>query len=376
MDVRLAWLLFCYGLAGSFAAAQDDGLAALESLQKVDAAYATALTATGVERIGPLPIRPADPGGVFDWRLTRNSDEIVLHRVRRNGDIPAYVPQGKSNFIDYDDQGNMIAPVLVEEILHFSSTERFQKQRYLRFTVSTGGSVVDRSDYDSVTFFRPDDDGPTLSFKRALWSVGRGFGPYLEELTESHVRDDGLIDLVVLGTESPVSHGIWKLTIDPVRSYLVTSASYTRDGKNQPTIALKNSGSQTNASCDVAEQAQWTVNVGFTAEQTVECGDASFRVDEELLEFGRNAKGGPFADNATGLDKRSGSFQRLDLHTAKQDRIEAIKPVSRSRVGLFVILLNVQVLVLVLAYWLFRRTRRPLQVRDGNDQGLAASGGS
>lgn len=335
----------------------------LDALRKVDSVYGAALTLTGVEHSGEGLLAPGDPGGPFEWQLTRNRDEVVLHRTRLETPNPHFVPQGQSPFVDYDENGNMISPFLVEEVYHFSPEERFCLQRYNNYLLSPDGSVLNETPSDSVEFFQPDDPDPSLAIKRALWSVGRGFSPFLEEVLESESRDDGQIALRVRGYESRASRGIWRLVVAPSRSYLVTEAAYTRDGRTDPTIELKNTGLLGDGSCEVGEQVDWTINVGSVSKHGIECRTAEFRVDQELLDFGRNAKSGPFVADVSGWDKRSGRYRGLDLRPkAPVDREPSPPPVSQYR--LFAVLFSLHILVGVgVVLWYRKRHRLAGAVR-------------
>lgn len=355
--VLLSLSAFAACRADESAAALHEGEAVINALRSVDGLYDAALSLSGTERVGRELLRPGDPGGTYQWRYTRNADEIVLHTVRVDGGDPEYVAPGESTFADYDDEGNMIARLLSEELHHFAPNERFRLQRYRQCHISSEGSVTHEEICDVVAFFGPADDEPTLPIKRALWSMGRGFAPYLQDVVACSRREDGAWEIEARGFESPVSQGRWQLTIDPSRSFLVIAASYTRDGREEPTITLGNLGNQGAGPCSVAENADWAVNLGYVSERRHECSTAAFRTDEELLEVGRKAKRGPFPASALALDKRSGSYKALDGQRMRRPRTEtAIAP--SSRVSYFLWLFAAHLLVGLMALGAYRSSVR------------------
>lgn len=308
----LATLLTSWVLAQDVEKQLIDGAATLRDIASIDAVYAQSLTIGGVSEVGPHFMTPGDPGAKFRWRFTRSGEEMTLHRERLGVPQPKFIKQGDSQFVDYDDKGNMFAPLLKEEIYHFSPAERFRCSRYLRMTCSPDGSVIAEDPFESVDFFPAEDPRPTLAVNQVMWSSGRGFSNFVTDCREATQSEDGLLKLVCNGFDSPGRVGTWMLVVDPRSSFVVLEASYTPDFKETPSIVIKNTGVLSNGSLVVAEATDWKTLVGMPVETDAVCEEATFEVDQALLELGRRCKQDPGTEHTIARDHRSGVQVRIE----------------------------------------------------------------
>lgn len=288
-----------------------DGAALLQDIASVDALYSESLSIGGVADVGPHFMSPGDPGAKFKWNFTRSGEEMTLHRVRVGALLPTFVKQGDSQFATYDEEGNMRVPMLKEEIYHLSTAERFRCSRYNRLTCTPDGRTIADEPLEEVDFFPSDDARPMLPVNQVIWSSGRGFSKFLRECRDAKRDQAGMVEMVCNGFDSPGRVGTWKLVVDPRQSFVVLEASYTPDFKDVPSIVIKNTSIFTEGALVVAGSTAWKTQVGMPVETASQCEQASFSVDQELLEFGRRCKQDPGAKHTIARDHRTGKQLRI-----------------------------------------------------------------
>lgn len=279
----------------------------------VDSVYSQALTLAGKEENAPSVLQPADPGGVFEWRLTRRGEDIALHRKLVQPHPLVFLPIGHSNHVSHDEDGNLVTSVLVDEKIRVTASDRCHIVRYEMCTVSESGVVLKREPQDRVDYFTVDDHDADLPLFRTMWSAGRGLSSHMEQVLQSRDNTDGLLELEVSGFMALPTRGVWKVVVDPSRSYLVTKAAFTREGRETPTIVVENQSLTKAGACEVAANASWTVDIGSRFGSKSVCDTCDFSVDEKLLELCEKAKNGPFPDYSLGVDNRLEKPEVIDL---------------------------------------------------------------
>jgi hypothetical protein len=318
----------------------------------IDARYLAGCSLSGLETIEPSFLHPGVGQYKVAWRTTRSPTEFA-YELRVDG-IPQfeYIPRGRSAFTDYDDQGNMVIAFPDEQLYYFCETQRVEKWRVRSYRVTQANVVTEEGTGERVDIFPPDAPGPTLVMKKTLWAAGRGFSPFLEAITSVRSEND-LISVSATGSDGPNSHGIWNLTIDRSAAYLVVAASYTREGRSSPTLALKNSGRKAKAECMVAASSAWTTFVGAKSSTAIERTAVEFGVDQEFLRTARSGALGPHPKTTQVVDRRTPDRQG----PTAQDP-QALPDAGRAgRIG-YVIALNAVVISGLLASWGIRSWRR------------------
>lgn len=356
--------LWCVSLVG-FVVLQDDSSvkddssgqdanSLLQSMRDVDGVYKDALTLSGEIQIGPHFMRPSDPGGVFSWRMTREGEEVVLHRKRLAEVQPLIVPQGSSRFADYNEKGNLIAQILVEEIYHFSPSERFRRVVFQRMLCDSAGVILDQAPVEVVTLFSADDPTPTLAVNQSLWAMGRCFSECITDVISMTAEGSGMVFLVAKGFDSPGRSGVWNIKVDTAHSFVVREASFVPEWRGSPSFEMSNTGTLTNGTAMVSSTAVWKSFVGAVVEDGVECKEVSFSTDRSLLEFGRTAKVAPIADSALAHDKRSGDYVGMDNGNPNREGVVGAIP-RTPWFFWFLMMLNGHIFAGVLVYWVYRR---------------------
>lgn len=318
MSIFQVPLLIFFSVAFAFGSGglDQDSLTAdvsLDVIAAIDDAYFHSSTMTGRETTYAEPFRPADPGGVFEWRFTQRGDDIALHRKLVEPHPIVFLPRGHFTHLHYDGEGNLVMSVLIEEMFRISADDRFHLVKYDICTVSPDGVVVKREPQDRVDYYAPDDHFADLPLYRMMWSAGRGFSPHLEQILESKERKDGLVELKVAGFMALPTRGVWDLLVDPSRSYLVTKAAFTREGRTEPTIAIDNQHLITSGACEMAATSSWSVDLDVKWASQSERQTCGFTVDEQLLNHCEKAKQGPFPNYSLGIDNRTGEPVVIDL---------------------------------------------------------------
>lgn len=310
--VALVWLCMSVSVAGGDAQ-ESVNLDVIGAMASVDKVYSQSLTLVGKETTGSYVLRPADPGGVFEWRLTRRGDDIALHRKLIEPRPLVFLPKGYSTQVHHDEEGNLLTSVLMDEKFRVTASDRCHIVRYDICTVSPGGVVLKREPQDRIDYYSVDDHEADLPLYRIMWSAGRGLSSHLEQVLESKVNSEGSLELKVSGFMAPPTRGVWDIVVNPSRSYLVTKANFTREGRTTPTISIVNHHSTATGACEVASGASCALNVGFSLESTSQCEACDFTVDEQLLDLCERAKKGPFPPYSLGLDKRLEEIEVIDL---------------------------------------------------------------
>jgi hypothetical protein len=318
----------------------------------IDARYLTGCSLSGGETVEPSLLQPGVGPYKVSWRTTRSPTEFA-YKSRVDGTPRLeFVPRGQSSFADYDDQGSLLIAFPEEQLYYFSEAQRVHRSRLRFYRVTPTNEVSERGTSELVDVFLPDDPGPTLAMKKALWASGRGFSPFLESITSVRPEKE-LILASATGSDGPNSHGIWNLIIDRSAAYLVVEATYTRDGRTSPTLALKNSGRRSKADCLVSASTAWTTFVGVKSSAAVERTTAALEVDQEFLAAARSVALGPYSKTAQVVDRR--------LINRKESATEPpLTPpdTGRARRISYLIAINAVVIGALLAIWAVRSWRR------------------
>lgn len=321
-----------------------DAATLLRRLQAMDSVYLTALSLKGIETVAPPVLDPCQPPVEMEWQFTIDGNEQVLHRKATGNPEPHYVSFEEGTYIPRQKDGSFYTSILIEETVYFGPTKRVVVSRRQRFHVTVDNKVTREKIEQDIMNYKPDDPGPSLGIKKSIWSTGRGFSPYLHEIRSVEQTEDGKLALEAVGFESRASFGVWKLVVDPTNSYLVVAASYTREGRDMPTIELSGDGLIGEGECEVARSSQWTVNVGKTRIEPINRTVASLEADQSLVEFGRQRAFGEPEPWTTVIDRihSDGHAQMIRPPKVTNGKLKATGPV-RSRWTWFSLIFAVHV---------------------------------
>ncbi len=111
-------------------------------------------------------------------------------------------------------------------------------------------------------FYPPDDPSLTFPLKRMVWSMGRGFSKYIDDLTEVKDEGDGRLLCRGVGRGLGSRPGRWELTIDVNAGYLVRSAKFFRGDEQTALLEMHTSGTKTVRGLSIAESADWSDQFG------------------------------------------------------------------------------------------------------------------
>lgn len=124
-------------------------------------------------------------------------------------------------------------------------------------------------------------------FCKFMWSMGRGYAPYLQEVLDIR-EESGLLRVQTRGTYITPNHpGIWTLLIDPAKNWLVRDASFDK-------LHLTNDGEIGEPGLPVAARAVWNDAAENSSAQEIFFYTVSHDIPEGLFEQAHREVLGPY----------------------------------------------------------------------------------
>jgi len=125
----------------------------------------------------------------------------------------------------------------------------------------------------------------TFFFKRALWSIGRGYSKHIHSIDNICEDANGFLAVTAYGTNVSGRDGTkWELLIDPHAAYMIRSARMYDGRHENPTISLTNSGLKWFGNLCIPEATTWIDRYSTPREMLIETEAASFQPDLEFYE--------------------------------------------------------------------------------------------
>jgi hypothetical protein len=277
------------------AAAEPDAAELLKKLRSIDSVYEAGFTLQGSQVVPPPFNAPEAPPTTMRWQFTiAGARRAVL--LEAAGPPPARPAPA-------DAEASQVT-VRTLNVTVFSDTLSAQRITETHYTMGPDGAK-ETGQSTLLSLFAPDAGDLALPPKQALWTAGRGFAPFLLEITSVRALPDGLLAVSARGKESPSDVGTWELCIDPAASYLVRQARFTEDRAPRPFCEMSNSGLRTEGPCFYPERATWTINLGRSRATEITFTSAKLEADQDLLARAEKMVAEPYPPNALIMDYRT-----------------------------------------------------------------------
>jgi hypothetical protein len=237
----------------------------LTKLQFYDGIYSTAMTARG-QTVYPPPFNaPSFPPAVKAWAFTRSTSHIALietpelvnpsYRTKRTQAGPKHAEAG----IAYTKAGKMVMALSSNAAWSFDPDRSASLDATSLITVGANSQVINRVDNRTIHYYDPNAQQLMVPITTLLWTLGRGFTPYLDEIVSVKRENDDV--LVIEGPgfcDMQRIKGRWTLKVESKSQYLIRSARFfLESAPTQTYIELSNQNIKINGGCIYPTSGQW-----------------------------------------------------------------------------------------------------------------------
>lgn len=344
----------------------------LKKLKNFDTVYLAALSAEAQVASPPALTGPGNYESNLQLRLSIDGPRRVAIEEAARPEI-RYVAEDKNaaalrrSAVDYDDAGNMEVSVREKVVTLFDENVSAQTITDTFYSVTPAHEVKQTFQSTILSRCAPEASTLVLPLRRTLWSLGRGYADFLEEVTAVEQLADGLVKISATGIFDRGDPGRWELEVDPKASYLVRRAFFYAPNAKRPCVSMTNSDVRLNENCQYPGKATFVFNVAgleqshhFTfAEARLDARHAYFKMAKEMVD-------GPLPPNCIVNDYRT--EPRTTLMTDDKGSVRGARhapvvepplltPEQRSR-WYWVFFLNLGVFLTISGYFLVLRWRR------------------
>jgi hypothetical protein len=293
-------------------AAAPDKEQILRMLQQFDAVYTEngfTVEGTTTEKASKED-QPGQPDVTRNWKMTiQGKRAAATYEVVGPIEGIYFVEPGSSPMADHDPDGNTIVGVLTKREVYCDSQRSNMYTEHTVHRIGPDNSVLEKAIARDATVSGPGLTGVGRYIKEGLWSVGRGFSQFIDEITGVEELANGKIRVVAKGRQSDVYYGRWELVIDTEAAWMVRHAKFFH--KDYPDVIdceSVNSGLIWNGS--LAMPTKTAINYGGPIDQEsdtlkVEFAGISSGPDEKLIERLQSGTKPPFDDDTTVMVDRA-----------------------------------------------------------------------
>jgi hypothetical protein len=313
-------LITCLALAGSMLGCAQT-VDVLSTLRKNDARYAEAFSAEGEVVVGTTPRGSTSASSRMHWNYSAANSDVGV--IMEAAGLPTLSHEAmRAELANMRPTDPNTPAVTFPRRTHVSFRGQHiagEIEEYVAVTLDS----KDREDIagtpHELSLSAPDSSVLALSRLRILFSMGRGFGEYIDEVTINRTISGGLIEVIARGRTSANDKGIWRLTVDPKRNYIVRAASFTSSRSAEPWLVMTNDGTRRNGDCYYPETATWqTYPTELFPRYEFTMTAASFDKDAQVLARAEKAISPPYPAKTTLEDYRVSPTRIVDLDDAKK----------------------------------------------------------
>jgi|GEM_PF-7003059 len=265
----------------------------LDRLKAADAALSKGFTATGT------------CGHDSQWTVSLYEDyciiveklcsspptakDIIEHNKR-----PALGGRGgRGQTVDVKDRP-LRAFIVEDRISYFGPHCSARKDLVLSYKLTSEEKVEKSGEHASIHFEKPGAPTYSLPYRKIVWSLGRGFSKYIEDITSVTELPNGNYHCKATARDYDSESRRWELEIDPRQNFLAISATYFRHSKPYYQVDVKETAQvgdmffakKTHWRGPLRAQAQW------------ECESVHFQTDPELRKTVHRELFGPYSTSA------------------------------------------------------------------------------
>ena len=314
-----------------------DALDLLKKLRAFDAVYEAGFTAEGT---GVFPGEPGIPARPTEWKITIDGDRFVLRE--KATEVPA--PDYEKTRVAFRGPGGEVAysvPGILTRRTIFWGPELCSSVAFdLTFRPDSEGQVT-ASGHENrrVQLYRPDSEAMALFRMKIMFSLGRGYSGYIDELESVSQLGDGAMKCT--GTGKWIWNGSWELVVDPAAGYMVRSAKFLPEIPEIPGLEVTTSGVKWFGARCVPEKSVWVDALSSATKQEIPitCRSATLQPDLELIKEAEQEASAAYRGRTSVIDRRSitrvkqlepgAAYTALDQMDF--DPLEAIAPDGRKK---------------------------------------------
>lgn len=246
---------------------EPTGADILMKLKRLDAVYLAALSAEADVRTQRPHSAATNADMTLRVSLSLDGPRRVVIEEQARPEL-RYVPDDKKQprglrgtAAEYDEAGNMEVSVREKVITLFEESLSSQAMTDTFYSVTPAHEVTQTFQSTILSRCAPDASTLVLPLRRVFWSLGRGFGEFLDEVTRVERSADGLIKVAATGVFDRGDPGRWELEIDPRASYIVRAARFYATGASQPCLTMTNTDIRLKESCQYPAQATFDFRI-------------------------------------------------------------------------------------------------------------------
>lgn len=256
----------------------------LKYLKDFDSSYKSGFTASGTYKRGEMIIK---------WQFTSSNNELAY----QEDVVEAFGPSALNNFCDL-------------RRVYYSGNKYHARYDFVG-TLTKEGKLTDWSRESAGlakagSLMIDDPDAPTykLPLKQVWMSMGRGYSEHISDIVGIKEVANGLLSVTAIGTDISNREGAkWELLVDPDAAYMVREAKMYQDGKDKPSIYMKNSGTKWYGSLCVPEKNDWKAFYSRSINNNPYMS-ISDSVDTKLLSYAKKTMAPPFLVDTDFSDQR------------------------------------------------------------------------
>lgn len=303
---RSTIILLAIAACGYRCAAAPDKQYILETLRQFDAVYTeNGFTVAGtMTELSSEEHRPGQPDVTRNWRMTiKGGRAATIYQVVGPIEGIHFVEPGSSPRADYDLSGHMLVGVMTKREVYCDSVCSGMYTEHTVHVVDRDNCILDKGISRNVIKSGAGLTGAGRYIKEILWSVGRGFSQFIDEITEVEELADGKVRVVAEGRQSDVYPGRWELVIDTEAAWMVRHAKFYHE-THPDKIDFESTNSGLTWNGPLAMPAKAASNYGGPLNQKIETLKVAFveissKLDEKLLEQTSSSIRPPFVDKTT-----------------------------------------------------------------------------
>jgi hypothetical protein len=275
-----------------------------------DKVFEAGFTASGISPKGSFGVN--SPEGRIAWTITVIDGQCaIVESIQDAAEPSADYVKRPDMLKKMEKKIGQFAGVVKTRTTYFGSEYSSRTSLTEMYDLGPDGQPqkVDTEGPQVIILYHPDDSALTLPYKQIMWSLGRGYAKFINEVTELAMQEDGTIRFSANGTGLGASrNGRWEITVDPSAAYLVRSAKFfRRPDKPKPMAVITTSGTKWENGRCIPETASWEDNYGpgFTKRSVAyTCETIRAEPDFDLLKMAQEKLYGPYERYTEVIDRR------------------------------------------------------------------------
>ncbi len=252
-SVSICFVLGFYTTVPALAEKDKEGIDVLQSLKDGDSILDSGITVASVRYSTDAIIR----GRLFidvtrKWRLTLEGNRCGYEMEAIAYEPPKYVPVEGLNQAE-----PLPLAIRTKQWGYWGDNLSGNHYEDIALSVSPAGETLITGKMHNSSLFGPRDEGPIVPRRVGLWSLGRDFSKYLDEVTSTEKMGDGQLNVTATGKRGDREFGRWELEIEPDVAWMVRKARFYRDtDPKRVRLEMRNEGTVGNGPYCIPKTAE------------------------------------------------------------------------------------------------------------------------